>query len=76
MRNRQIVRQWEILRRLARCRGNSLRGLAGDFGVCPRTIARDIAALEEAGFPIITAETETGLVDWRLINNPFAEIER
>ena len=50
----QIPRQWRILRRLETHRyGLSANDLASEEGCPVRTIYRDLADLEEAGFPLI-----------------------
>lgn len=68
-RNRQVVRQWQILRRLAAARtGNNLYALAGYLGVSTRTIRRDLEALQAAGFPLVDAiEDVERRVVWRLM---------
>jgi predicted DNA-binding transcriptional regulator YafY len=72
MRNRQLVRQLGILRRLVSTRAAVPRGeLAEAFHVSTRTIRRDIAAIEEAGFPLLDViiEDETGRVGWQLMES-------
>ena len=52
-RNREFVRNWQLVREIELSRrGKSLKELAEQFGVVERTIRRDIAALQEAGMPI------------------------
>src|SRR6266436_3823479 len=69
-RNDQITRQWYLLRRLETARGATLEELVqaipDDFPNNPRTIRRDLEALESAGFPLVT-EHHNGLTGWRLI---------
>jgi len=69
-RNDQVVRQWHILRKLEDSRGLTIEELAQalpeDYPKHPRTIRRDIYALESAGFPIFN-ERMDGMVRWRLM---------
>lgn len=68
MRNRQIVRQWNLLRQLSRGRGNTYTDLAHSLGVSDRTIRRDLDALQEAGFPLIVEPIDdVGTVQWRML---------
>ena len=53
MRSNQLVRQWRILRTLESSRqGVTAAELAAEEGCHPRTIWRDIEALQAAGFPL------------------------
>ena len=54
-RNQQVVRQWRLVQLLASGR-RTRRELARELQVGKRTIARDIAALEEAYLPIVEGE--------------------
>ncbi|MBI2902159.1 MAG: WYL domain-containing transcriptional regulator [Candidatus Methylomirabilis oxyfera] len=69
-RNDQVTRQWHILRRLENAQGATLdeiaQSLPDDFPKHLRTIRRDLAALEAAGFPLLTERVE-GRVRWRLM---------
>ena len=69
-RNAQVVRQWFLLERLERSKGATLEQLAGslspDVASHPRTIRRDLEALE-ARFPIVT-ERRHGKTLWRLMD--------
>lgn len=50
-RNRTLLRVLTLFRRLDGCRyAPPLAELAKEFGVCERTIRRDLEALEAAGF--------------------------
>jgi proteasome accessory factor B len=61
-----MIRQWEILRTLESSRfGKTIQELAGDRGVTQRTIRRDLAALEQAGFPLESTEG-AGAHRWKL----------
>ena len=50
-RNSELIRQWTILRRIATARGQTIPTLASNLSVSTRTIRRDLAALQVAGFP-------------------------
>jgi len=69
-RNDQITRQWHLLRRLESSRGATLEELVqsvpDDFPKNPRTVRRDLEALEAVGFPLVT-EHGNGQSRWRLI---------
>jgi predicted DNA-binding transcriptional regulator YafY len=69
-RNQQMIRQWHVLRRLEGS-GATLeevaRSLPGDYSRHHRTVRRDLAALEAAGFPIVT-ESAGGRTRWRLMD--------
>jgi predicted DNA-binding transcriptional regulator YafY len=69
-RNRQVVRELQLLLTLERSRyGRSLQELALEFGVTDRTIRRDLEALEAAGVPLIDNENpherRWRVLDWR-----------
>ncbi len=68
-RNEQVTRQWLLLRRLERPGGATIDELTGslpeDFSRHPRTIRRDLQALE-ACFPIYTDRVD-GQVRWKLV---------
>jgi len=71
-RNDQVTRQWHILRSLDAARhGRTLHQLLDDLPSYlarhPRTIRRDLDALEAAGFPLLT-ERVNGEVRWRLMD--------
>lgn len=51
-RNAALVRQWALLRLLGRSQ-QTIEGLAAELEVTTRTIRRDLAALEEAHFPLV-----------------------
>lgn len=69
-RNDQVVRQWHLLRKLEGSRGATLRELVGalpdDYPKNPRTVRRDLEALEAAGFPI-TTDRVNGQTRWKLM---------
>jgi predicted DNA-binding transcriptional regulator YafY len=52
-RNQEVIRQWKLVFALEGARlGRSIDELAAELKVSTRTIRRDLAALEEAGFPL------------------------
>lgn len=69
-RNDQVTRQWLLLRQLEAVRGATLQELADslpdDYPKHLRTVRRDLAAIEAAGFPLVT-EHVNGQTRWRLI---------
>jgi proteasome accessory factor B len=66
-RNQEVIRQWKVLHALESSRhGTTIPALAGDLRVTTRTIRRDLAALQEAGFPIFDERDDEGHVRWRL----------
>ena len=66
-RNQEVIRQWKLLHALESSRhGASIDGLASDLDVTTRTIRRDLAALQEAGFALYDERDDAGRVRWRL----------
>jgi len=69
-RNDQVTRQWHLLRKLEGSRGATIQELSeslpDDFPKHLRTIRRDLAAIEAAGFPLMTERVD-GRVRWRFI---------
>ena len=67
-RNQEVIRQWKVLQALESSRhGATISALATELGVTTRTIRRDLAALQEAGFPLFDdRDEESGGVRWRL----------
>ena len=70
-RNDQVTRQWHLLRTLEASReGVTLQALVdgrpAEFSRHPRTIRRDLEALEAAGFPLLTERVD-GRVVWKLL---------
>ena len=64
----QLGRQWKIIQTLISSRqGKSAADLAGDLDCHPRTVYRDLEALQIAGFPIYT-EREEGKNLWSLLD--------
>jgi hypothetical protein len=64
-RNSELIRQWTLLRQLAAVRTNTIPKLAQDLDVTTRTVRRDLAALQIAGFPIYD-DTVNGTKFWRM----------
>ncbi len=72
---RQLIRELRLLQLLESRRGRTLNELSSELGVTTRTIRRDLAALEEAGIPLIDERIETSeprrdanrwrVLDWR-----------
>ena len=66
-RNQEVIRQWKVLHALESSRhGASIDGLADELAVTTRTIRRDLAALQEAGFPLYDERDDDGRVRWRI----------
>ena len=66
-RNQEVIRQWRVLHALESSRhGIALDTLAKELEVTTRTIRRDLAALQEAGFALYDTHDENGRVRWRL----------
>jgi proteasome accessory factor B len=66
-RNQEVIRQWRVLHALESSRhGVAIPALAGELNVTTRTIRRDLAALQEAGFPLFDERDDEGGVRWRL----------
>lgn len=78
MRSRQIIRQWEIMMMLEQ-RAQTLDELTssvGDAGVTTRTIRRDLAALEAAGFTIYDDVDDDGVRRWDLLTKGVTPARR
>ena len=66
-RNQEVIRQWKVLHALESSRhGTTIPSLADELDVTTRTIRRDLAALQEAGFPLFDERDDEGRVRWRL----------
>jgi predicted DNA-binding transcriptional regulator YafY len=66
-RNQEVIRQWKLLHALESSRhGATIDGLARELEVTTRTIRRDLAALQEAGFPLYDERDESGRTRWRI----------
>ena len=71
-RNDQVTRQWHVLQRLEGSKqgltlDELLAALPPDLAKHPRTIRRDLEALEAAHFPLLSERVE-GRVRWRLLD--------
>ena len=62
----QLTRQWKLVQLLAGKVGRTLAQIQSELGVTKRTVQRDIAVIEGAGFPV-TSEVRNGTVFWRFI---------
>ena len=64
----QLARQWKIIQTLISSRpGKSAAELAEEIECHPRTLYRDLEALQAAGFPIYTERIE-GKNLWSLLD--------
>jgi predicted DNA-binding transcriptional regulator YafY len=61
-----MIRQWRILRTIASAADVTIGKLAKEHAVGDRTIRRDLAALQEAGFPLYSHAPSAGAHYWRL----------
>jgi predicted DNA-binding transcriptional regulator YafY len=66
MRGDQLSRVWRLVQLLSGGNGRTLAQLHAELGVTKRTVQRDLAALEQAGFPI-ESHTRNGTVRWRFV---------
>ena len=65
----QLSRQWKIVQlMLASRRGKSVAQISDALGCHPRSVYRDIEALQAAGFPLYT-EVEAGKKYWQLTDS-------
>jgi predicted DNA-binding transcriptional regulator YafY len=68
MRGDQLARQWRLIQRLARSRyGIGLDELAEELECVKRTVYRDLDALMQAGFPVLS-ERRDGRVLYRFLD--------
>jgi len=75
-RNQEVIRQWKVLHALESSRhGATIDGLARNLAVTTRTIRRDLAALQEAGFPLYDERDEDGRAHWRLEGQALKGLE-
>lgn len=71
-RNDQVTRQWHLLQRLGSARhgltlAQLVEAIPEELSRHPRTVRRDLAALEASHFPLLT-ERVNGEVRWRLLD--------
>jgi predicted DNA-binding transcriptional regulator YafY len=65
----QLGRQWKIIRTLiASKQGKSVQSLASELACHPRTVYRDLEALQVAGFPVYT-ERHNNKSYWSLLDS-------
>ncbi len=75
-RNQEVIRQWKVLHALESSRhGAVIDTLADELEVTTRTIRRDLAALQEAGFPLYDERDEDGRTRWRLDGQVLKGVE-
>ncbi len=74
-RNSELIRQWTVLQQIAAGRVNTIPRLASELGVTTRTIRRDLAALQEAGFPIYD-DIVNGTKFWRVERKALGALAR
>jgi proteasome accessory factor B len=75
-RNQEVIRQWKVLHALESSRhGAAIDALAKELDVTTRTIRRDLAALQEAGFPLYDERDDDGRVRWRLDGHALKGLE-
>jgi predicted DNA-binding transcriptional regulator YafY len=68
MRGTQLARQWKIISLIeSRKRGITVVDLADELEVPPRTVYRDLEAIQEAGFPLYT-EREGKNAYWKMLD--------
>ena len=68
----QLTRQWTLVRLLSGRSGRTLAQFKAELGVGKRTVQRDIAVLEAAGFPVIS-EARNGTVRWHFMEGFHVE---
>ena len=70
-RNAEVIRQWKLLLHLdGKAHGQSVDDLASELNVTKRTVWRDLAALQEAGFPLVDEKRDRKTV-WRVMHLPL-----
>lgn len=63
----QLSRQWRPLQLVDRPQGMTIDDAAREFDCAPRTVWRDLAALQQAGLPLYTKKASDGLRGlWRV----------
>ena len=62
-----MLRQWRLLRTLSAWRlGVTIREMAAELTVTEKTIRRDLATFQQAGFPLIESVGDHGRKSWRV----------
>jgi predicted DNA-binding transcriptional regulator YafY len=70
-RNAEVIRHWQMLLHIDATRtGVSVPDLAKRFKVTTRTVWRDLAALQEVGFPLVDDKRDR-ITYWTLLNMPL-----
>ncbi|MEZ5283230.1 MAG: transcriptional regulator [Vicinamibacterales bacterium] len=70
-RNAEVIRHWQMLLHIDATRaGVTVRDLAERFHVTQRTVWRDLAALQEVGFPLVDDKRDRTTV-WKLLHMPL-----
>jgi predicted DNA-binding transcriptional regulator YafY len=70
-RNAEVVRHWQMLLYIdAHRHGATVKELADRFKVTPRTVWRDMAALQEVGFPLVDDKRDRQTT-WKLMQMPL-----
>lgn len=73
-RNAEVIRQWKLLLHLdGLAQGRAVDELAAELAVNKRTVWRDLAALQEAGFPLVDAKRDRKTV-WRVMQLPLKSL--
>ena len=73
-RNAEVIRQWKLLLHLdGLAHGRAVDELAAELGVNKRTVWRDLAALQEAGFPLVDDKRDRKTV-WRVMQLPLKSL--
>jgi predicted DNA-binding transcriptional regulator YafY len=75
-RNQEVIRQWKVLHALESSRhGATIDALARELDVTTRTIRRDLAALQEAGFALYDERDDDGRARWRMDGHALKGVE-
>jgi predicted DNA-binding transcriptional regulator YafY len=75
-RNQEVIRQWKVLHALESSRhGATIDALARELEVTTRTIRRDLAALQEAGFALYDEKDDDGRARWRMDGHALKGVE-
>jgi predicted DNA-binding transcriptional regulator YafY len=70
-RNAEVIRHWQMLLHIDAMRaGVSVQDLAAKFKVTTRTVWRDLAALQEVGFPLVDEKRDRTSY-WKLLSMPL-----
>lgn len=75
-RNQEVIRQWKVLHALEASRhGVTIDALADELDVTTRTIRRDLAALQEAGFALYDERDAEGRARWCIDGQALRGVE-